>query len=249
MLRNWPLSSLEITTPHLTLRWPTLEDLDALADRGAEGVHDPSFMPFFSQWTDGDSATVAHRVLQRHWTALGAWSPQDWTLYLAVLHNGNVIGSQSIGARNFAATREVLVTAWFGRGFQGKGFGTESRAAMLEFAFRELRAESALSVIRQGNIPSRGVSLKLGFAPDGTQVNVVRGERVVSDRFRLDRATWQRQERPVVLISGHTGALGLFGLSENGVAVPPAPAAVPKPPLATVLSGIQFDEEGDAVTH
>jgi RimJ/RimL family protein N-acetyltransferase len=248
VLRNWPLSSLVVTSPRLTLRWPTLADLDALADRGAEGVHDPSFMPFFSQWTDGEPATIAQRVLQRHWTALGAWTPQDWTLYLAVVHEGTVVGSQSIGARNFASTREVLVTAWLGRRFQGQGFGTEARAAMLELAFSGLGAQSALSVVRQGNRPSQGVSRRLGFENDGVQVNTVRGQRVLSDRFRLDRETWLERRAMPVRISGLEldGALPLFGLSE----VVPMPALSGlKPPLASVLSGIHFDEEGDAVAH
>src|SRR5215470_832903 len=102
MLTPWPVYALTVTTPRVELRWPTLADLDALARRGAEGVHDPAFMPFFSQWTDGPPDTVAHRVLQRLWTAMGTWTAEDWTLYLVVVCDGEVAGAQSLGGRNFA---------------------------------------------------------------------------------------------------------------------------------------------------
>lgn len=244
MMRNWPLSALRLTTPRLELRWPTIEDLDALGDRGAEGVHDADFMPFFSQWTDGDPQSVARRVLQRHWTALGAWTPEDWTLYLAVTQNGTVIGVQSIGARNFAQTREVLVTAWLGRRFQGQGLGTEARAAMLELAFAGLGADYVLSVVRRENAPSQGVSRKLGFAHDGVQINAVRGKQAVSDRLRLDRVAWERHRSTEVQIAGLDDGLELFGLPTGSLTAARLGVAPPRV-LAATLSGLQYDEEGD----
>ncbi len=50
-----------------------------------------------------------------------------------------------------------------------------------------------------------------------------------------------------VQVSGLDGAPPLFGLSES-LPMPPVLTGL-KPPLATLLSGIQFDEEGDAVAH
>src|SRR6201989_1170728 len=134
-MQNWPLSGITARTPLVELRWPTPQDLDALAAVGAEGVHTPGFMPFFSQWTDGDPATVARRVLQRHWNAMAGWRPEDWTLYLVVVHDGEGVGSQSLGARDFAVTREVLLTSWLGLRHQGRGLGGQARAAVLELAF------------------------------------------------------------------------------------------------------------------
>lgn len=49
-----------------------------------------------------------------------------------------------------------------------------------------------------------------------------------------------------VQVSGLDGAPPLFGLSES---LPVPVLTGLKPPLATLLSGIQFDEEGDAVAH
>ena len=49
---HWPLTDLRLQTPELELRWPSLNDLDALADLAAAGVHDPEVQPFMVAWTD-----------------------------------------------------------------------------------------------------------------------------------------------------------------------------------------------------
>lgn len=247
-MRNWPLSGLVARTDRVQLRWPTLEDLDELADRGAEGVHTPGFMPFFSQWTDGDPVTVRRRVLQRHWNSLASWTADDWTLYLVVVHDGRVVGSQSLGARSFAATREVLLTSWLGLGSQGLGIGGHARAAALELAFTGLGAEQAFSVVRQGNDASQAVCRKFGFESDGTQTNAVRGQRVVSDRYRLSRQRWEQHRGIRVELAGVDAALPLFGLGGQEVPTAPATAAADRPVLATVLSGVQYAEEADSCT-
>ncbi|MGW0608727.1 GNAT family N-acetyltransferase [Streptomyces sp. NPDC002644] len=242
-MNHWPLTGVRARTSRVELRWPSPEDLDALAACAVEGVHAPGFMPFFSQWTDGSPEEVARRVLQRHWNAMASWSPQDWTLYLVVVHDGEVIGSQSLGARDFGVTREVLLTSWLSLGRQGEGLGGHARAAALELAFTGLGAEEAFSVVRQGNDASRGVCRKFGFEHDGVQVNAVRGERVVSDRFRLGRLRWAAHRSVETEVTGTGPALPLFGVRDR-----PAPAGgagVPRTPLASVLSGVRYAEESD----
>jgi hypothetical protein len=39
-LTHWPLHGLRLRTPRLELRLPGLEELDALAQLSADGVHD-----------------------------------------------------------------------------------------------------------------------------------------------------------------------------------------------------------------
>ncbi|MFC4465238.1 GNAT family N-acetyltransferase [Streptomyces xiangluensis] len=247
MLRNWPISGLRIATPDVELRWPSMDDLDALADRAGEGVHDPAYMPFFSEWSDGDPEVVARRVLQRHWRALGSWRPEDWTLYLAVVHQDTVVGSQSIGAKDFARTQEVQLTSWLGYGFHGKGLGTHARAALLHLAFEGLGAEHAVVVVRQDNEPSQGVCRKFGFVRDGTQINAVRGQAVVSDRYRLDRQSWSAHLSPTVTISGLEPGLALFGLESGDVTAQAGSATLAERPAVTApaLSGVRYYEEAD----
>ncbi|KUN76435.1 GNAT family N-acetyltransferase [Streptomyces griseoruber] len=237
-MQHWPLSGITVRTPLVELRCPTPRDLDALAALGAEGVHAPGFMPFFSQWTDGDPATVARRVLQRHWKAMADWSPEDWTLYLVVVHDGEVVGSQSLGARDFTVTREVLLTSWLGLRHQGLGLGGHARAAVLELAFAGLGAQDALSVVRRENTASQAVCRKFGFAHDGTQTNAVRGQRAVSDRYRLRRADWEAARVVPAEIGGLEPALGMFG-AEPGTR-PPASTA-----LAATLSGVRYAPDPD----
>ncbi|WP_441251385.1 GNAT family N-acetyltransferase [Kitasatospora sp. McL0602] len=240
-MHNWPLYDISARTSRIELRHPTEADLDALADQAVEGVHAPGFMPFFSQWTDGDPQTVARRVLQRHWNAMASWTPDDWTLYLVVVHDGQVVGSQSLGARDFGATREVLLTSWLGLRHQGLGLGGHARAAALELAFAGLGAEQAFSVVRRGNENSQAVCRKFGFVPDGTQINGVRGERAVSDRYRLSAERWLEHREIRTELHGVTPALPLFGVGDG-----PAPAtAAPRPVLAAALSGVRYAEEAD----
>jgi RimJ/RimL family protein N-acetyltransferase len=241
-MRNWALSDLVVRTSKVELRWPTLDDLDDLADCAADGVHPPDFMPFFSQWTDGDRETVTHRVLQRQWNSQAFWRPEEWTLYLVVVADGKVVGSQSVGARDFAITREVLLTSWMGLRYQGRGLGTHARAAMLELSFIGLGAEHAFCVVRQGNKPSQSVCRRFNFAHDGTQINVVRGERIVSDRYRLSRPAWLATRPFPAGLDGVERALPMFGL--------PRSEPVPAPVAGSVelLSGVRYAPEGDLCT-
>lgn len=241
-MQNWPLSGITARTPLVELRWPTPQDLDALAALGAEGVHTPGFMPFFSQWTDGEPATVARRVLQRHWNAMANWTPEDWTLYLVVVHDGQVVGSQSLGARDFAVTREVLLTSWLGLRHQGLGLGGHARAAVLELAFAGLGAQEAFSVVRRENTASQAVCRKFGFSHDGTQVNAVRGQRAVSDRYRLHRADWEAARHFPVELAGVEPALAMFGAEAAGALTPTAATA-----LAATLSGVRYAPEPDHI--
>jgi RimJ/RimL family protein N-acetyltransferase len=242
MMQHWPISGLRLTTSMVELRWPFMTDLDDLAETAVEGVHEPGYMPFFSQWTDGMPDVVARRVLQRHWNALGTWTAEDWTLYLVVVKDGKVVGSQSVGARGFAITREAVLTSWLGRRFQGRGIGTHARAATLHLAFEGLGAEQVMVVVRQDNLPSQRVCEKFGFVRDGTQINVVRGEAARSDRYRLDRARWLAHRFVDVDVSGLDGCQALFGITPESARVPaPAPQLV----NAALLSGVRYLDESD----
>ncbi|MCK2244146.1 MULTISPECIES: GNAT family N-acetyltransferase [unclassified Crossiella] len=245
MLRHWPIAGLRLSTPEVELRWPSLADLDELAEVAARGVHDPGEMPFFSHWTDGDPEVVARRVVQRHWNSLGAWTPNDWTLYLVAVHQDQVIGCYSMGARDFHLTREVLGTAWLGLPFQGKGVGTYARAAMLHLAFEGLGAEYSFSVVQRSNTASQTVFKKLGFQADGMQVNQVRGRQVLSDRYRMDRQTWEENRTVPVEIHGLAPALPLFGLTPDNAATT-APVAARPMVTAELLSGVRVDFDGDS---
>jgi RimJ/RimL family protein N-acetyltransferase len=137
---RWPLADLRLQTPELELRWPGLNDLDALAGLAAAGVHDPDVQPFMVAWTDASPEERARSTLQYHWSLWGSWKPRDWMLELAVIRDGVVAGSQGVGGRDFAMLREVHTGSWLGRRYQGQGIGTQMRAAVLHLAFDGLGA-------------------------------------------------------------------------------------------------------------
>ena len=65
---RWPMAGLRLRTPALELRWPSLGDLDALADLAAVGVHDPDVQPFTVPWTDVPPDERARSTMQYHWS-------------------------------------------------------------------------------------------------------------------------------------------------------------------------------------
>lgn len=211
-MRHWPLFGLRLTTSRLAMRIPTLEDLDALADVAAEGVHDPSEMPFGVPWTDAEPAERARGTVQHHWNLWASWKPDDWHCQLVTICDGQVVGTQEVGARDFAVVREVKTGSWLGQRFQRQGIGTEMRAAVLHLVFAELGAQSALSGAFLDNPASLEVSRKLGYRPDGVARKSRRGEPVTEQRLRLTRDDWEVHRDVPVTVDGLAPCLPLFGL-------------------------------------
>lgn len=203
--------ALRLTTPRLELRLPAPEELSALADLAAEGIHPPDVMPFSEPWTDQAPAERARSVVQHHWRHLGSSTPDDWALNLSVFADGVVVGMQSVGARNLRVRREVATGSWLGQRFQGQGIGTEMRAAVLHLAFAGLGAEAAVSTAFAHNPASQVISRKLGYQPDGTDRYEVRGALAILHRFRLTRESWERHRTVPVTIEGLAPCLPLLG--------------------------------------
>lgn len=225
----WPLASLRLRTPRLELRFPTETDLYALAEVAAAGVHDPEVQPFSFPWTDVPPRERARNTLQYHWRLWGSWQPNNWSLGLVVRHAGSVVGTQSIFARDYAVLREVGTGSWLGLAHQGQGIGTEMRNAVLQLAFEGLGARYATSGAFTDNPASLAVSRKLGYADDGLESHVRRGEPGIVQRLRIDRASWLAHRSVPVSIDGLEPCLPMFGLPAAGdddtaTGAPAAPA-------------------------
>ncbi|MFF2534866.1 GNAT family N-acetyltransferase [Streptomyces cyaneofuscatus] len=210
--RHWPLHGLRIRTPRLELRLPDEALLDELASVGAGGVHAPDRMPFIVPWTDGEPDEVGRATYQHVLGTIAGWTPQDWHLSLAVLHGGKVVGRQDVMGREFGVRREVMTGSWLGLPHQGQGIGTEMRAAALHLAFEGLGARYAVSDARTDNAGSLGVSRRLGYEPDGLQIEVIRGEAVTLQRVRLDRAGWEKHRSVDVTVEGLDACRADFGV-------------------------------------
>jgi RimJ/RimL family protein N-acetyltransferase len=201
-----PLWELRLVTPRLVLRLPTADELDRLFAVAERGIHPPEEMPFEVPWTDD----LQHdRFVDFHRSAWATWSPENWTLHFVTFHAGEPIGTQDIAAVNFAERREVGTASWLGASFQGHGYGTEQRAAVLELAFRGLAAGAATSGSLVHNISSQRVSEKLGYRQTGTHEIAPRGEPVTHLDYRIEASDW-RNPVPVELV-GLDPCLPLLG--------------------------------------
>jgi RimJ/RimL family protein N-acetyltransferase len=207
------LYQLRLRTPRLELRLGSHEELVELARLAERGVHPPDEMPFAIAWTDRiGEPDYLERFLEFHEGALARWSPEAWTLNLLVWERGELVGTQGVLAERFAEQPVVNTGSWLGGAHQGRGIGTEMRAAVLELAFRGLGARRAESSWLEGNDASRRVSEKLGYVAAGTRTQSPRGSPVTDHVVALEREAWRC---PVeVELEGVEPCLPLFGVSE-----------------------------------
>lgn len=168
LVRVWPLFGLVITTPRLVLTPVRDEHLPELVDAVLAGIHDPSEMPFSVPWTDAPRHVLITETAKHQWRTRAEVSALAWTINFAVLHEGRVIGVQDLTSRAFPLLRRVGSGSWLTGSSQGRGLGTEMRAAVLQFAFDHLGATSAVSEAADWNRASLGVSRRLGYIPNGT---------------------------------------------------------------------------------
>jgi RimJ/RimL family protein N-acetyltransferase len=209
----WPLFDLRIRTPRLELRVPDDACLIELAGVAAAGIHPRGTMPFSSPWTDRASPELERGLFQWHWRAWADWQPANWRLSFTVLEAGRVVGIQALAAQHFAILRTVDTGSWLGLAHQGRGIGTEMRAAVLHFAFAGLGAVVARSAAFADNVASLTVSRSLGYVPDGEELAVRRGTADRHVRLRLDRELWEPGRRHDIVLEGLGPCLPLLGLA------------------------------------
>jgi len=190
-----PVTRLRLRTPRLELRRATVAELRELYLVAEAGIHDPAEMPFEVPWTDNlnEPDFLAHLLEEN-----------ERDLRLVVFHDGSPIGVQAIDVRLPA----VSTGSWLGASYQGRGFGTEMRTAVLAFAFEHLGAEVARSGALAGNAQSLGVSRKLGYRFTGSHDVSPRGEPVEHTDLELRREDF-RATVPVQ-VEGTVQVLPLF---------------------------------------
>lgn len=212
---HWPLFGLRVCTPRLELRYPDDDVVAAVATLAGRGVHPPAEMPFSTPWTDAPPGDLERDVCRFLWRTRASWTPGDWQLPLAVLADGEVAGIQEIGATGFATLRRFGTGSWLGRAFQGRGIGTEMRAAVLHLGFDGLGGLVAESGAFADNPASHAVSAKLGYVPNGERRERRRGEAATMLGLRLDRDVWAPRRRDDITIDGLEACLAMFGVEPS----------------------------------
>jgi RimJ/RimL family protein N-acetyltransferase len=207
----WPLFGLRIRSDRLVMRLPTESDLLKLVAVAKAGIHPVGEMPFGIAWSTLPSPEYERGFLQHHWGMWSRFAPEAWGLNLMVELDGVPIGSQSVHADRFSVLRTVDTGSWLGRPYQGRGLGTEMRAAVLAFAFDGLGAEVAESAAFLDNAASNRVSRKLGYEDNGRGSLAPEGVARETQRFRMTLESWRSRPRPPVTLEGLEACRQMFG--------------------------------------
>lgn len=211
---HWPLFALRVRTPRLELAYPDDDLAAAVADLAVQGIHPPGFRPFLSAWDEVPAPHQQRNTLQFFWRQRASWTPTSWSCPLAVLVDGAPVGLQGFAADGFPARRTVSSGSWLGLPHQGRGLGTEMRAAMLHLAFAGLGAARAESGAWHDNQPSLSVSRKLGYEDNGDEWRR-RGDTADREiRLVLTRERWERHRRDDIELIGLDPCLPFFGAVE-----------------------------------
>jgi RimJ/RimL family protein N-acetyltransferase len=210
---HWPLFDLRIRTPRLELRYPSDDDLAALADLAREPVHDADFMPFTSTWTRAGSPLREQNALRHWWRLRADVDVNAWTLPFIVLDAGQPVGVQDLKGIRFAVTRSVFTGSWLVQRHQGQGVGKEMRAAVLHLAFAGFGALEAHTSAFEDNSPSLGVTRSLGYSSNGSQIDDREGTATRHLRFVLTRAAWEHQLRSDIVVENLETCKDFLGIS------------------------------------
>jgi len=183
MLRDIPLRSLReagrcaLETERLTLRKPTLADVNAIARiaddrRIAENTRLPH------PYSQDDAISFVRHVA----------AEQRETVFL-IEHNHTPIGMVGADWRE-ADTPELGY--WLGVDHWGQGFATEAARAVIDFTFEEFDIPLIRSGARVANPASRNILEKCGFQWCGVELHRFQalGSSSPVDCFRLTRGVW-----------------------------------------------------------
>jgi RimJ/RimL family protein N-acetyltransferase len=209
---HWPFFDLRIRTPRLELRYPDDDLLVELADIAASGVHEPDRMPFSEPWTRSPPGELETKALQFWWSRRASLNADLWTITFAVLAEGRPVGCQDLFAQDFRVRRSFETGSWLGMAHQGRGIGTEMRAAVLHFGFAGLGADIAETGAFVDNPESLGVTRKLGYEPNGSFRRAREGQPADLLMFAMSRASWEATRRDDIHIDGLDPCLSLLGL-------------------------------------
>lgn len=207
----WPIYDLIIRTPMLDLRLPTEDEMCRLIKHADASIYqDPGSVPFVTDWPTRPSPERERGFVQFAWSKRAEWAPDNWQLILSPFVAGEPLGSQTMHSSTFRELRQVATGSWLAKSAQGRGLGTEMRAAMLHLAFEGLGAVEALSSARVDNPSSRRVSEKLGYEPAGSQLAMFGDQPAEDLRLKLTREAWLRHRRDDIEIIGLDSCLDMF---------------------------------------
>lgn len=206
----WPLFGLTLTTPRLVLRPITDADIPAAVAAARSGIHEYGKSPFSTPWTEASDEELGPNMARWHWRCRAESTPESWSLLLGIWHGGELVGCQDIGAKDFVRLKTVSTGSWLKQSVQGRGLGTEMRAAVVLYAFDWLNAEVAESEAAVWNAASLGVSRSLGYELNGVTRTAWGNKAEDVQKVRLTPEIFNRPDWDLG-VEGHEAAARFLG--------------------------------------
>jgi RimJ/RimL family protein N-acetyltransferase len=193
----FPAFGLRIECGPVTLRAMRESDAPRVAELATEGIHTDGSRPFLMPWNLSETQPLDS--LQFYYREWAAFTPQSWTLLMAVERDGIMVGAQDMKSQKFGVLRQAETGSWLGLAHQARGTGTLMRQAILAFAFDRLGAVEMRSGAWADNPRSHRVSEKCGYVANGYQLLDRQGESVRQDDFVVTPETFVRPPYEVVV--------------------------------------------------
>jgi [ribosomal protein S5]-alanine N-acetyltransferase len=148
------MSAIILETERLILREFVAEDVDALS----KILSDPVTMRFYP--------APLKRNQVEEWIARNQKRYQEdgyglWAMLLKL--TGELMGDCGLTRQIVEGAAEIEIGYHVRRDFWGCGYAPEAAAACRDWGFKSLEGAHLISLIRQGNVPSRRVAEKVGM--------------------------------------------------------------------------------------
>ena len=150
--------TLTITTPRITLRVATLDDIDAIQ------AAKEAMWPILQKWMAWSSNDQASRDATQAYvlSAIDKAKNNDFYLHGFCKDTGKFIMATGINATDEGPS--IFTTGyWVAKGFQGQGYATEGTLACIYCTFSLFKAKKMTINYYADNMASKRVIEKLGF--------------------------------------------------------------------------------------
>lgn len=150
---------------------------------------------------------------QMYWRSLGTWTGVSWRLPWVVVADGDVVGVQDLEAEDFTTRGEIDSSSHLRPDVRGRGWGQQSRRAILALAFGPLGARTAVTSAWHHNLASLGVTRALGYRFSHTSQERTDDQSDVDTmhHYELTREDWDRTgQASTVQITGFAGCQPFF---------------------------------------
>lgn len=169
-----------LETPRLALRELVADDLSAMHDV----LGDPVAMAAYEGgFTRAESAEWIARQRARYVDGLGLWA-------VVLRETGEVIGDCGVTRQRVEGDEVLEVGYHLARAHWHRGYATEAARGCPDWAFGTLDADAVWAKVRDTNLASMNVAIRLGMTVRRRFVVRYRGVDMPHLAFAVDRAEW-----------------------------------------------------------